>query len=83
MYIPILFPNTLLQNGKDKNYLSVVSTRDKANVLSLFNEYITYGAFPELVEIKTKETSLAAFIRQYTLAISLPEITLPILLPLK
>lgn len=55
-----VFSEYLIANGKDKNYLSVVSTRDKANVLSLFNEYITYGAFPELVEIKNKRDFLSS-----------------------
>ena len=57
---PYSFSEYLIANGKDKNYLSVVSTRDKANVLSLFNEYITYGAFPELVEIKNKRDFLSS-----------------------
>ena len=54
------FSEYLTANGKDKDYLSVVSTRDKADVLSLFNEYITYGAFPELVEITNKRAFLSS-----------------------
>ena len=57
---PYSFSEYLTANGKDKDYLSVVSTRDKADVLSLFNEYITYGAFPELVEITNKRAFLSS-----------------------
>ena len=57
---PYSFSEYLTANGKDKDYLSVVSTRDKADVLSLFNEYITYGAFPELVEINNKRAFLSS-----------------------
>lgn len=57
---PYSFSEYLIANGKSKNYLSAISTRDKADVLSLFNEYITYGAFPELVEIKNKRAFLSS-----------------------
>ena len=57
---PYSFSEYLIANGKSQNYLSAISTRDKADVLSLFNEYITYGAFPELVEIKNKRAFLSS-----------------------
>ena len=57
---PYSFSAYLIAHGKSKHYLSAISTRDKADVLSLFNEYITYGAFPELVEIKNKRAFLSS-----------------------
>ena len=42
----------------EKNYLDVISTKDRADVLNRYNEYVTYGAFPELVEIRNKRTFL-------------------------
>ena len=36
----------------------VISTKDRADVLNRYNEYVTYGAFPELVEIRNKRTFL-------------------------
>lgn len=57
---PYSFAEYLIANNKDKDYLSTISTRDKADVISLYNEYVTYGAFPELVEIKNKRTFLSS-----------------------
>lgn len=57
---PYSFREYLIANGRDKNYLDAISTRDKADVLSLYNEYVTYGAFPELVEIKNRRTFLSS-----------------------
>ncbi len=57
---PYSFAEYLIANGKDKNYLDILSTSDKAEVLSHYNEYITYGAFPELVEIQNKRTFLSS-----------------------
>lgn len=50
----------MIANGKGKNYLTTISTADKADVPAQYNEYITYGAFPELVEIKNKRTFLSS-----------------------
>ena len=36
----------------------MISTKDRAEVLSLYHEYITYGAFPELVDIRNKRSFL-------------------------
>lgn len=55
---PYSFPEYLVANHKDKNYLDVISTKDRAEVISLYNQYVTYGAFPELVEIKNKRAFL-------------------------
>ncbi len=57
---PYTFAEFLIANGKDKDYLNVISTKDKAEVLSLYTEYVTHGAFPELVEIKNKRTYLSS-----------------------
>lgn len=57
---PYSFSEYLIANGKDKDYLGVLSTKDKADVLAQYNEYITYGAFPELVEIRNKRIFLSS-----------------------
>ena len=57
---PYSFSEYLIANKKEKNYLDVLSTIDKADVLSQYNEYVTYGAFPELVEIKNKKPFLSS-----------------------
>lgn len=48
---PYSFSEYLIANGKEKNYQDIISTSDKAEVLSLYDEYVTYGAFPELVKV--------------------------------
>ena len=57
---PYSFGEYLIANGKEKNYLNPISTSDRADVLSQYSEYITYGAFPELVEIKNKRAFLSS-----------------------
>lgn len=57
---PYSFSEYLIANGKNKNYLDVISTSDKAEVLAQYDEYITYGAFPELVEIRNKKAFLSS-----------------------
>ena len=57
---PYSFAEYLIANGKEKNYLDTISTSDRAELLSLYEEYVTYGAFPELVEIKNKRTFLSS-----------------------
>ena len=57
---PYSFAEYLVANGKKKNYLDTISTSDKAEVLSLYNEYVTFGAFPDLVDIKNKRTFLSS-----------------------
>ena len=52
---PYSFSEYLIANHMEKNYLDVISTKDRADVLNRYNEYVTYGAFPELVEIRNKE----------------------------
>lgn len=56
---PYSFTEYLTANHREKNYLDVISTQDRADVLSLYNEYVTFGAFPELVDIKNKRAFLS------------------------
>ena len=55
---PYSFLEYLNANHMKKDYLDVISTKDRADVLSKYNEYVTYGAFPELVEIRNKRAFL-------------------------
>lgn len=48
------------RQSQRKNYLDVIGTKDRADVLSLYNEYVTFGAFPELVDIKNKRAFLSS-----------------------
>lgn len=57
---PYSFTEYLTANHREKNYLYVISTQDRADVLSLYNEYVTFGAFPELVDIKNKRAFLSS-----------------------
>ena len=52
------FSEYLNANHMEKDYLDIISTKDRADVLSKYNEYVTYGAFPELVEIRNKRAFL-------------------------
>ena len=56
---PYSFPEYLLAKGKDKDYSDVISTRDKAEVISLYEEYVKYGAFPALVTLTNKRMYLS------------------------
>ena len=55
---PYSFSEYLNANNMEKDYLDVISTKDRADVLSKYNEYVTYGAFPELVQIRNKRAFL-------------------------
>lgn len=57
---PYSFSEYLNACGKYKDYVGAISTKDKADVLARYNEYVTYGAFPELVEIKNKRAFLSS-----------------------
>lgn len=57
---PYSFAEYLTANHREKNYLDVIGTQDRADVLSLYNEYVTFGAFPELVDIKNKRAFLSS-----------------------
>ena len=55
---PYSFSEYLNANHMEKDYLDVISTKDRADVLSKYNEYVTYGAFPEVVQIRNKRAFL-------------------------
>lgn len=57
---PYSFSEYLIANGKDNDYCSALSTKDKADIAAQYNEYVTYGAFPELVGIKNKRNFLSS-----------------------
>ena len=44
---PYSFPEYLAAQGKEKNYLEVLSTKDRAEVVGMCDQYVKYGAFPE------------------------------------
>ena len=55
---PYSFSEYLIANHMKKNYLDAISTKDKADVQIQYNQYVTYGAFPELTEINNKRAFL-------------------------
>ena len=57
---PYSFSEYLLAKEKNENYLAPISTSAKAEVYNEYTEYLTYGAFPELVEIKQKRVVLSS-----------------------
>lgn len=57
---PYSFAEYLVANNKKKDYLGIISTKDRADVLAQYNTYVTYGAFPELVEIQNKRAYLSS-----------------------
>lgn len=57
---PYSFPEYLTANGMEGNSPDTMSTRDRADILNKYDEYVTYGAFPELVYIKSKREFLSS-----------------------
>lgn len=57
---PYSFAEYLVANNKKKDYLGIISTKDRADVLAQYNTYVTYGAFPELVGIQNKRACLSS-----------------------
>ena len=57
---PYSFTEYLVAKGKANNFCDAISTKDRADVISQYNEYVTYGAFPELVDIKNKRDYLSS-----------------------
>ena len=55
---PYSFTEYLHALGKEKNYLQVLSTSVKAGVNKAYEEYLKFGAFPELMGAGNKRASL-------------------------
>ena len=55
---PYSFPEYLHALGRDKDYLKVISTSDKADVCRTYEQYVKFGAFPEIVDIRNKREYL-------------------------
>lgn len=55
---PYSFDEYLHALGKEKDYLQVLSTSEKAEINKIYEQYVRYGAFPELVDIQNKRTYL-------------------------
>ena len=57
---PYSFSEYLRASGKEKDYLKVITTSDKAVVMSAYEQYVKFGAFPELVDIRGKRDYLSS-----------------------
>lgn len=55
---PYAFSEYLSACGNTKDYSGVIGTADKAEVINLYNQYVKYGAFPELIGIQNKREYL-------------------------
>ena len=55
---PYSFKEYLHALGKDKDYLSVLTTSESAEINRIYEQYVDYGAFPELVDIRNKRVYL-------------------------
>lgn len=57
---PYSFAEYLTAKGKTINYSDILSTKDKSGIMAAYDEYVTYGAFPELVDIQNKRPFLSS-----------------------
>lgn len=57
---PYSFTEYLRALGKEKDYTRAMSTSDKADVFKIYEQYVKYGAFPELTEIRNKREYLGS-----------------------
>ena len=55
---PYSFAEYLSANHIENVMLDQISTRQRADIVSQYEDYVTYGAFPELVDIKNKRPFL-------------------------
>lgn len=55
---PYSFAEYLSANHIENVVLDQMSTRQRADIVSQYDDYVTYGAFPELVDIKNKRPFL-------------------------
>ncbi|MCR5098169.1 MAG: ATP-binding protein [Lachnospiraceae bacterium] len=58
--MPYSFGEYLHAHGKNKDYLNVLSTSERAGVNKMYEQYVTYGAFPELVNVNNKRQYLSS-----------------------
>ena len=57
---PYSFKEYLHALGKEKDYLQTLSTSDKASVNKAYEQYVRFGAFPELVGLSNKREYLSS-----------------------
>lgn len=57
---PYAFSEYLHALGNEKDYLQVLSTSDRAYINKTYGQYVKYGAFPELVDIRNKRSYLSS-----------------------
>ncbi len=57
---PYAFTEYLHALGKEKDYLQVLTTSDRADINKTYEKYVKYGAFPELVDIRNKRDYLSS-----------------------
>ena len=55
---PYSFVEYLSANDIENVDVNVLATKHRADIVSQYDQYVTYGAFPELVEIKNKRQFL-------------------------
>ena len=55
---PYSFVEYLHALGKQKDYLQPLSTSERADIKKIYVQYVNYGAFPELVDIRNKRDYL-------------------------
>lgn len=55
---PYSFKEYLSANHIENIMLDQIGTKKRADIVSQYEQYVTYGAFPELVDIKTKRPFL-------------------------
>ena len=55
---PYAFDEFLNALGNERDYSGTVSTKDRAEIMATYGQYVEYGAFPELVDIRNKRDYL-------------------------
>lgn len=57
---PYSFSEYLHALGKEKDYLQILTTTERADINNIYEKYVKYGAFPELVDIRNKREYLSS-----------------------
>ena len=55
---PYSFKEYLHALGANKDYLQVLTTSERAEISGIYEQYVRYGAFPELINIRNKRVYL-------------------------